>query len=239
MAASSLTEMNCAVAGTSFSAGMKQCPLAALCRSSEHHRRAHAVGVVGGAAHAQRERVRLREGAADVRRGEDVGILLQDGERIAAVEFIEPHGQQRPQGVGAEQLHQPPQAGLPPESGADLLGLARRDAAYLRQPCRLALDDVERLVAELLHDEGGRGRAHALHGVPRQVGIDVLRRARQAALGVFCLELPPVVGVRGPLAVGPQLLARISGGERAPTTVVSPPSSVSSRRTVQPFSSLV
>ena len=195
--------------------GDEAVPVGGVVPQLEHHRRAHAVGVVGGAAHAQRERVRLREGAADVRRGEDVGVLLQDGERIAAVEFIEPDGQQRPQGVGTEQLHQPPQAGLPPEGGADLLGLARRDAAYLRQPCRLALDDVERLVAELFHDEGGRGRAHALHGVPRQVGIDVLRRARQAALGVFGLELPPVVGVSGPLAVGPQLLARIGGGQRA------------------------
>ena len=198
-----------------MSAGMKQCPLAALCLSSNMAAARTRLGSSPSQPHAQRQSVGLREAAAYVRGGQNVRVLPQHVHGGVAVVLVEPDGQQGPQLVRAEEFHQPPQPRLPAEGGAYLLGLARAYAPDEGEFFRLALYDVQRALAEALDYQRRRGGAHALHGVPGQVLVYGLRAVGQAALGVLGLELPAMAGVGAPLAEGPELLAGIGGRQGA------------------------
>ena len=149
-------------------------------------------------AELQRHGVGLGKASADMRRGQDIGVFLQDRHRAVGVITVHTDREDRPQSEGTDELHQTAHAGLPSKSLGHLRRFLKADALDLRKFLGRTLKNVERFVPKAVDKQQRGCRADAAHRSPRKIIIDRGGGGGQHPLGEFRLELPAVNVVRGP-----------------------------------------
>jgi hypothetical protein len=126
-----------------------------------------------------------------------VGLDLLD--RALAVGLVNPHRPAGADAVGVQEDHDLADDFLLRPGFIDALAALGADASYVLQPGGLLLDDVENLLAELLHELLGVYRANALDHAAAQILLDALLRRRCGAVEHVGAELEAKLFVLDPV----------------------------------------
>ena len=132
--------------------------------------------------------------------GELVGIGADHVDGLRAVGLVDAGGQPDRDLVRLQEEHQVLDVLLLGPGADDDVQLLGGDARHLTQPLGSALDDVQRLLAEALHDALGRLGADALDQAGAKIATDALGRAGQLRLEGLYLDVAPVARVDLPLS---------------------------------------
>ncbi len=151
---------------------------------------------------------RLEANAVDILH-QTIGCILYDSQRIVAILLINLDRQRRRHAVRLQKNHHVLNGPLfMPRflDAAHPLGTNTQDFA---QPLRFVVDDVQRLLAKLLHDPFGHHRSHAADHARAQIALDAFDRRRQRLLAHLCLKLAPILSMYHPSPAHAQPLAGI------------------------------
>ena len=163
-------------------------------------------GMLRREAHVPCNRVRRLEAhAVDLVR-QAVGILTQHRFTLVAVGLVHLHRKRRTQPCALQKDQRGAHAVLFGEGFGDGRGLLRPDAGDLRQAVGLALQHVQRVHAEVLHDQLGRRRPHAPDQARREVLLHAALGFRAQQLVGIDLDLLSVVPMLHQLAVKDRML---------------------------------
>ena len=177
--------------------------------------RFHPPGIVPGNAQADGKLIHRPEGGVQLLVHQKVRVIIQELHGAVAVPLVHLHCQLRAQMMQGEKLHDLPDAHMELEFLPDFPGLFPGNAGDFRKPLRLPLHDGQGLIAEHLHNPGGRSGADALDDPAGQVVEDFHGGLGHKPLQKFRLELTSIIGMGAPLARDHQPLAHRGQGDGA------------------------
>src|SRR5262249_4426568 len=127
--------------------------------------------------------------------GEAVGVGADHVHGLVAVGAVDAHGAGGAQAVRLPKDHDVAHRLLLAPAVADLLDSARADALDLLEVRRAFVDDLQRALAEDLHDLAGVDGADPFHQTGREILLDPLHGRWRGAAHLFGLELLAVLRV--------------------------------------------
>ena len=146
---------------------------------------------------------------------EAVRLVAHDRQGIVAIFLVDFDRQRRGNAVRLEEDHDIFDRFLLLPRLLDATDALRPNADDVAQPLRVVVDNVQRRLAELVHDALGHLLADAADHARAEIALDALYRGGQGLLALLGLELPPVFAVARPPPAQAQPFAGVHFGQIA------------------------
>ena len=179
------------------------------------HRRLNAVLAVRGNAQRRADTVSREEAHALQILAQAVGILADDLRGALAVQAADFHRQAGRNSVGLQKHHGLPGLLLLAEALGNLDPALLAHLGHFLQTLWMLAEHREGFLAEMLHDQLGRGGPHAVDQPAAQVALDAQEGGGLLQLAGRAFQLPPVLGMLHPFPGEYGLLSRGQLGQHA------------------------